>query len=80
MLQDKFAYHLKEKLDCAVSIDEEAVPPPYDDNKKNLIANHPLTWLIDHNRQELIAHPLIVSLYNRKWNTLGWYVYYRKVL
>lgn len=49
---------------------------PYDLNKQRLGANHPLTWLIDHNRQELIAHPLVLSLYNIKWNKLGWYIYY----
>ena len=72
---------MEEKPEYALSIDESSEDanidkPAYDRNKKKLIANHPLMWLINHNRQELIAHPLIVSLYNSKWNTLGWYVYY----
>ena len=49
---------------------------PYDLNKQRLGANHPLTWLIAHDRQSLIAHPLVLSLYNIKWNKLGWYIYY----
>lgn len=33
-------------------------------------------FMIQYNRQELVSHPLIISLYTHKWNSLGRYIYY----
>ena len=59
-----------------IESEEDTIPIPYTRDKKMLVENHPLSYLISNKRQELIAHPLITALYNDKWNRLGFYVYY----
>ena len=64
------------EVDISLIPEENLVREPYDLKKKILIENHPLNYLISNNRQDLISHPLVTSLYNIKWNRLGFYVYY----
>ena len=59
------------EVDISLIPDETVIKEPYDLKKKILIGNHPLNYLISNNRQELISHPLVTSLYNIKWNRTG---------
>ena len=49
---------------------------PYDENRRALMQNHPLNYLVEHKRQALLTHPVIISLYTSKWHAFGFWVYY----
>ena len=49
---------------------------PYVKNRTALRKNHPLSYLVEYEREELITHPLIISLYSAKWRSFGFWIYY----
>ena len=62
------------------SILSEFVETPYVDDSKVLKENHPLNHLIVNSRQELLTHPLVLSLYRSKWTKAGVYSYYSNLV
>ena len=48
--------------------------------RRTLMKNHPLNYLVEHKRQDLITHPLVISLYTSKWQEFGFWVYYINLL
>lgn len=45
-------------------------------DRKLLHKNHPLTIMVDKNREDLLEHPLVRSLLDYKWTYYARYVYY----
>ncbi|CAL1538524.1 unnamed protein product, partial [Lymnaea stagnalis] len=61
------------------SDDDDAAPPhaqPYSTDANVLKKNHPLYIMILSERESLLAHPLVTSLLQYKWNTFGSFFYY----
>ena len=56
--------------------EELEIPRAYSDTRRALKKNHPLNYLIEYQREDLITHPLIIGLYSSKWNKFGRYIYY----
>ena len=56
--------------------EEQEIPRAYSDTRRALKKNHPLNYLVEYQREDLITHPLIISLYSSKWNEFGRYIYY----
>merc|ERR1719318_591336 len=54
----------------------QLIDKPYVDDTKVLKENHPLNFLILNSRQELLTHPIVLSLYRSKWRRVGVYSYY----
>ena len=55
---------------------EDVANVPYVQNRRALMKNHPLNYLVEYEREDLITHPLVVSLYSGKWSAFGFRVYY----
>ncbi|CBY41836.1 unnamed protein product, partial [Oikopleura dioica] len=51
----------------------DADPEPYSSNNNVLNENHPLIYVIDSRSEELLTHPLVIALYNLKWNKRGFW-------
>ncbi|KAK3773373.1 hypothetical protein RRG08_023251 [Elysia crispata] len=49
---------------------------PYSSDSNVLKKNHPLFLMIQSERETLLAHPLVTSLLQHKWNALGSFFYY----
>ena len=62
------------------SLLSEFVESPYVEDSKVLKENHPLNHLIMNSRQELLTHPLVLSLYRSKWTKAGVYSYYSNLV
>ncbi|XP_035826279.1 transient receptor potential cation channel subfamily A member 1 homolog [Aplysia californica] len=59
--------------------DDEILSPdaqPYSKDSNVLKKNHPLYIMILSEREDLLAHPLVTSLLQHKWNTFGSFFYY----
>ena len=54
---------------------EDDIPRPYDKTSRALIKNHPLSYMVDYEREDLINHPLVTRLYTTKWRSFGSWVY-----
>ena len=48
---------------------------PYTKRSQALMKNHPLSHMVDYEREDLINHPLVTSLYTTKWRSYGSWVY-----
>ena len=57
------------------SIAQEEQIQPYATNNRALLQNHPLNFLVEFEREDLITHPLVISLYSSKWRAIGFWVY-----
>ncbi|XP_048240280.1 transient receptor potential cation channel subfamily A member 1 homolog [Haliotis rufescens] len=53
---------------------------PYTSDSNKLKMNHPLMIMVTLSRKGLLAHPLVVSVLNHKWNTFGSVLYYLSFL
>lgn len=42
--------------------------------------SHVFSYMVEHQRQELLSHPLTLSMINMKWMKFAFYVYYFKLL
>ncbi|XP_046578884.1 transient receptor potential cation channel subfamily A member 1 homolog isoform X2 [Haliotis rubra] len=49
---------------------------PYTSDSNMLKKNHPLMIMVTSSREDLLAHPLVMSMLNHKWNTFGSVFYY----
>ncbi|XP_071487223.1 transient receptor potential cation channel subfamily A member 1 homolog [Diadema antillarum] len=51
---------------------------PYDKkmSSKDIALNHPLNIMVSAQRTDLLAHPLVASLLNHKWNKVGRYFFW----
>ncbi|KAI0226877.1 Transient receptor potential cation channel subfamily A member basal [Lamellibrachia satsuma] len=49
---------------------------PYSTHSSILKGNHPLMIMVEHHQEALLAHPLVTSLLQYKWDNFGRYVYY----
>ncbi|XP_078001472.1 transient receptor potential cation channel subfamily A member 1 homolog isoform X2 [Glandiceps talaboti] len=49
---------------------------PYSKDSAVLKKNHPLMIMVNSKREELLGHPLCISLLRHKWNKYGRWVYY----
>ncbi|CAG5110986.1 Oidioi.mRNA.OKI2018_I69.chr2.g5330.t1.cds [Oikopleura dioica] len=58
----------------------DADPEPYDEDNTVLNENHPLIYVIESRAEELLTHPLVIALYNLKWNKRGFWIYYLNLL
>ncbi|XP_069174826.1 transient receptor potential cation channel subfamily A member 1 homolog [Procambarus clarkii] len=54
---------------------ESSVLKPYSTDARLLYTNHPLTLMIKHRRETLLAHPVCVHLIKHKWMSYGRFVY-----
>ena len=58
----------------------QIIDKPYVDDSSTLKENHPLNHLIMNSRQDLLTHPIVLSLYRSKWRRVGVYSYYLNLL
>ena len=59
--------------------DEDRLKPDakaYSSDTAVLKANHPMMLMVQHNQEDLLAHPLVTALLRHKWRSYGRYVYY----
>ncbi|XP_030850003.1 transient receptor potential cation channel subfamily A member 1 homolog [Strongylocentrotus purpuratus] len=53
---------------------------PYSSNSARMVKNHPLIAMVKSERVDLLTHPLVISLLDHKWSSLGRYVFWPSLI
>ncbi|XP_046572150.1 transient receptor potential cation channel subfamily A member 1 homolog [Haliotis rubra] len=74
-LYEDWAFREKKKKNSNGKDPEERKKDPYTNKASVIKKNHPLSIMVECNRDELLQHPLVSKLIKRKWWHFGAYYY-----